>query len=110
MRRSFATLGLTAGLLAASPSSAFEETRNGHEALRALRAPELLAPAAPRGGRRIAAFTVDERTVTLSAYGRRARARAIGNIEDVHHARVMGKVFDGAPQPALLTLEVSLKF
>jgi len=65
---------------------------------------------AARPGRMIAAFAVEERLVTLNAYGRRARARLNGDVEGLRHTRAMGKVFDGAPQQALLTVELSVKF
>lgn len=63
-----------------------------------------------RTSRTIAAFAVDDRLVTLSAYGRRARARMNGDVAGLREARAMGKVFEGAPQPALVTFELSVKF
>ena len=110
MRRMILVVGLPAALLAASPALGLQVSGTERDAARALKAQERLAPAAPRGGRTIAAFALEERTVTLSAYGRRARARAMGDAEDVQHARAMGKVFRDAPQPALLTLEMRLHF
>ncbi len=70
-----------------------------------------LAQEAPaRSARTIAAFAIDDRLITLSAYGRRARARMNGDVAGLREARAMGKVFDGAPQPALVTFELSVKF
>lgn len=107
MRRIGWIAGLSAAFVAASPAFAFDAERNARDSLRAL---ERIAPAAPHGGRTIAALAIDDRIVTVTAYGRRARARAMDNVEDIRQARAMGKVFDGAPQPALLTVEISLKF
>lgn len=63
-----------------------------------------------RAGRTIATIDLGKQAVTFAAYGRRARARALGNSAEILHARAMGKVFEGGPQPALVTFEVSLKF
>lgn len=71
------------------------------------------APAAQglsRPGRTLAAFALNDRMMTVNAYGRRARARLNGDMEGLRHARAMGRVYDGAPQPALVTLELSVKF
>ena len=80
---------VSAGLIGSA--SAFEEAP-------AFPRSKPLAQEVPSGSpRTIAAFAIDDRLVTLSAYGRR-------------EARAMGKVFDGAPQPALVTFELSVKF
>jgi hypothetical protein len=110
MRKSCLTLGVSAGLLAASPASAFDESPGGADILEAVVATGELASEAPRRGRMLAAFAINDQIMTLAAYGRRARARAMDNADDVRHARAMGKVFTGAPQPALVTLEMRLHF
>lgn len=110
MRTAILTVGLLTALAAGTPASAFEIEGSGRKASLALYALEPQAPLVRRAGRTLAAFDVGDQAMTLTAYGRRARARAMGNGEDVRHARAMGKVFDGAPQPALLTFELSLKF
>ncbi|MFN3960417.1 MAG: hypothetical protein ACK4NP_10935 [Parvularculaceae bacterium] len=96
-----------ASLGCAASAAAFENAAPSAPSMR-LEAPALQEAARP--GRMIAAFAVEDRVVTLSAYGRRARARLNGDVEGLRHARAMGKVFDGAPQQALLTVELSVKF
>lgn len=63
-----------------------------------------------RRGYPVAEFSVDGRQVVVNAYGRRMRARALDNMDALRRARVEHKVLDGAPAPALLTLEVSINF
>ncbi len=93
---------VSAGLIGSA--SAFEEAP-------AFPRSKPLAQEVPSGSpRTIAAFAIDDRLVTLSAYGRRARARMNGDVAGLREARAMGKVFDGAPQPALVTFELSVKF
>lgn len=96
-----------ASLACGATAGAFEDLPAGPAIKSALTpAPTGLA----RPGRTIAAFAVDERLVTVNAYGRRARARLNGDLEELHNARAMGRVYDGAPQPALVTLELSVRF
>ncbi len=101
-------------LIAACASLACGATAGAFEDRQA--APSLTGALAPsqaglaRPGRTIAAFVVDERLVTVNAYGRRARARLNGDVEGLRHERAMGRVYEGAPQPALVTLELSVKF
>jgi hypothetical protein len=94
----------------AAPASAFERMGGGVDAMGAAIAHEPHVPPVRRAGRTLAAFELAEREITVGAYGRRARARLNGDAEGLRHARAMGKVFDGAPQPALVTLEFSVKF
>jgi hypothetical protein len=110
MRTAFVTISALTAFAIATPAAAFERESGGEKKSLALYALEPHTPAPRRAGRTIAEFDVGDQAVTVAAYGRRARARAMGNADDVRHARAMGKVFDGAPQPALLTFEVSLKF
>ena len=63
-----------------------------------------------RRGYPIAEFSVDGRQVQVNAYGRKMRARALDNMDALRRARVEHKIHEGAPAPALLTLEVSLSF
>ncbi len=110
MRKIGLILAFCLGLAFESPALAFESASSDAEALQALFAQGRDAPALRRTGRTIVAFAIEDQAVVLTAYGRRARARAMGNAEDIWRARAMGKVFDGAPQPALLTVELSLRF
>ena len=110
MRTIFVTISALTAFAIATPAAAFERVSGGEKKSLALYVLEPHAPAARRAGRTLAAFDVGDQSVTLAAYGRRARARAMGNADDVRHARAMGKVFDGAPQPALLTLEMRFDF
>lgn len=110
MRITMLTFGLLTAFAAGTPASAFEHERSGKQATLVLYALEPQAPVPRRAGRTFAAFDIGDQAMTLTAYGRRARARAMGNADDVHQARAMRKVFTGAPQPALLTLELSLRF
>lgn len=63
-----------------------------------------------RGGFPVAEFSVDGRQVSVNAYGRRMRARALDATDALHRARIDRKIYDGAPSPSLVTLEVSLSF
>lgn len=100
-------IAVCASLGCAASAAAFEGAEPRIPSLR-IEAPTLHEAARP--GRTIAAFAVEERLVTLNAYGRRARARLNGDIDGLRHTRAMGKVFEGAPQQALLTVELSVKF
>ncbi len=110
MRTTLVTIGLLTVIAVQSPAMALERAPGGKERSLVLYALEPHAPAMRRAGRTIAAFEVGDQAVTLAAYGRRARSRAMDNAEDVRHARAMGKVFAGAPQPALLTFEMRFHF
>ncbi len=110
MRTFFVAIALLTSVVGATPASAFERGAGEQKAQPTPYALEPQVLAVQRSGRTLAAFYIGDRAVTLAAYGRRARARAMGNADDVRHARAMAKVFDRAPQPALLTFEVSLKF
>lgn len=110
MRSGLLTASAAAAIFMATPATAFDGADARLASSFAIEAPVARANDFPRRGRTIAAFALDEQTVTLSAFGRRARARSLGNEADIRHARAMGKVFDGAPQPALFTVELSLKF
>ncbi len=99
--------GMFVAAIAAPPAFAFDELRLGAHALPAI---ERESPVAPRPGRALGALVVDGRPVTFTAFGRRARARALNNFDEVRHARAMGKVFDGAPQPAIFTLTATVRF
>lgn len=110
MRTSIVMIGLLTACASALPASAFERTASDEKRSLAHYTLKPCAPAVRRAGRTIAAFDVGDQAVTFVAYSRRARARAMGNAEDMRRARAMGKVFDGAPQPALITLELSMKF
>jgi hypothetical protein len=97
--------------LAVFASAGFVSSAAAFEGTPALLHAQPFAQEAPaRPPRTIAAFAIDDRVITLSAYGRRARARMNGDVAGLREARAMGKVFDGAPQPALVTLELSVKF
>jgi hypothetical protein len=106
MRLAGLTFCASLGFMASA--AAFEDAPSRHAGFEG---PGALAPhAGARSPKTIAAFAVAERLVTLNAYGRRARARINGDADALKHARAMGKVFEGAPQPALVTFEFSVKF
>ncbi len=110
MRKTLSMIGAVTALAGATPAAALDRAPGGDQRSLELYALAPQAPAAHRAGRKIAAFNVGDQAVTLTAYGRRARARAMGNADNVRQARAMGKVFYGAPQPALFTLEIRLHF
>ncbi len=110
MRTAILTIALLTASISAPPAAALDDDRSDRKASLSLIAREPQGPVLRRAGRTLAAFEVGEQAVTVAAFGRRARARALGNADDIRHARAMGKVFDGAPQPALVTFEVSLRF
>ncbi len=91
-----------------APAVAFD--RGAERAVVLQGADALTRQGVPAARRTLAAFAVEDRLVTMSAYGRRARARMNGDIDALREARAMGKVFDGAPQPALVTFELSVRF
>lgn len=110
MRKIIAAIGALAGSPLISPAAAFEPERRDMAAHMASFTRDAQPVPERRAGRTVAAFEIGEQAISLAAYGRRARARAMGDAAEIRQARAMGKVFDGAPQPALLTFEVRLHF
>lgn len=97
------TIIVFAGLCALAPHAAAEE-REPHFA------PFDVAQSPARRGRAITHVEIAGEAVSLNAYGRRARARMLGATKELEEARELGGVFEGAPQPALVTIEASLSF
>ena len=73
-------------------------------------APFEVTRSAARRGHPIAKLDVAGAPVFLKAYGRKARARQFDSFRELHEARAMKQVFDGAPQPALVTFEARVPF
>lgn len=88
--------------LAASPARA-QAAGEGY-------APFEVTRAAARRGHVVTAFDVAGAPVFVKAYGRKARARLFDGARELHEARAMKAVFDGAPQPALVTFEIRIPF
>lgn len=63
-----------------------------------------------RRGHPIAMFEIAGESVALAAYGRKARARMFDASRELREARAMSRVFEGAPQPALVTFEMRVSF
>lgn len=103
-----AGLILCLNVAAIGPAAAFEGAPARATVIQGLQ--PLPPPTAAASRRTLAAFSIDDRLVTLNAYGRRSRARMNGDIDGLREARAMSKVFSGAPQPALITFELSMKF
>lgn len=110
MQKLILNAGLLAISMASSPASGLERLQGEEKFLIQLALTEHRPPSASHAGRKIAQFEVGYLPVTLAAFGRKARARVIGNADEVRLERAMGKVIQGAPQPALLTFEMRVHF
>ncbi len=62
------------------------------------------------GANAIAEFSVAGAPVTVNAYGRKARARMLGAMQESDEARKLGGAFDRAARPAVMTVEARLSF
>ncbi|MFZ5617707.1 MAG: hypothetical protein ACOZAA_10370 [Pseudomonadota bacterium] len=63
-----------------------------------------------RRGHEITSFELAGAPISVTAYGRKARARLFDSREALREARVMSRVYEGAPRPALITVEMRLSF
>jgi len=73
-------------------------------------APFDVAQSPPPRDREFASFEVAGAPVSLNAYGRKARARAVGSTQESDELRKLGGAFDRAARPAILTIEASVSF
>lgn len=93
----------SAGLLFAAPDAGAQE--RGAEY-----APFDVTRTEIRRGHEIASFEFAGAPVSVAAYGRKARARRFDARDALREARVMSRVYEGAPQPALVTVEMRVSF
>jgi len=73
-------------------------------------APFDVAQSPPQNEREFASFDLAGAPVSLNAYGRKARARAVGAVQESDELRKLGGAFDRAVRPAVLTIEASVSF
>ena len=73
-------------------------------------APFEVSQSAPPRDREIASFEVAGAPVSLNAYGRKARARAVGAVQESEELRRLSGAFDPAARPAIVTFEAKVSF
>ncbi|MEK7265471.1 MAG: hypothetical protein AAB227_05160 [Pseudomonadota bacterium] len=101
MRAIILTLGVWAAALA--PANADEEREPVYAQF------EVTQSAPPRN-REITSFEVAGAPVALIAYGRKARARAVGAVQESDELRRLSGAFDPAARPAIVTFEAKVSF
>ena len=101
MRAIIVTLGVWAA--AAAPANADENREPVY-------APFEVSQSAPPRNREIATFQVAGAPVSVNAYGRKARARAVGAVKESDELRRLSGAFDPAARPAIVTFEAKVSF
>lgn len=83
---------------------------NAEEGREPIYAPFEVAQSAPPRNREIASFDVAGAPVSVNAYGRKARARAVGAVQESEELRRLSGAFDPAARPAIVTFEAKVSF
>ena len=73
-------------------------------------APFAVTQAPPRRAHAISTFEIAGESVSLSAYGRKARARRFDDMRESDELRKLSGAFDPAARPAVVTIEMSMNF
>lgn len=76
----------------------------------AVYAPFAVTQTSARRAHVISSFEIAGESVSLSAYGRKARARRFDDAHESDELRRLSGAFDPAARPAVVTLEMSVNF
>lgn len=93
------------GVLSAGAAPASAE-----EPLEPVYAPFEVVQSMPPRNPEIVSFEVAGAPVAVNAYGRKARARAVGAVQESEELRRLSGAFDPAARPALVTIEAKISF